>query len=81
MKKLLGILVLGLLFSGNVDAGEINELLKKGYKITKEEFFPGKPDGLIGSAKKVFTLNQITPTKTVLTLKIKTVIIIDKVPI
>ena len=40
MKKLLGIIVLGLLLSGNVSADEelsINSLLKDGYKITKDE--------------------------------------------
>jgi hypothetical protein len=56
MKKLLGIVVLGLLLSGNAYAEEkitINSLLKEGYKITKEIFVKYEFSSL-----KIFTLKK-----------------------
>ena len=56
MKKLLSIVVLGLLLSGNAYAEEkitINSLLKEGYKITKEIFVKYEFSSL-----KIFTLKK-----------------------
>ena len=55
MKKLLGIMVLGLLLSGNAYAEEmtVKSLLDEGYKITKEELV--KFDRY---AQNIFTLKK-----------------------
>ena len=55
MKKILGIMVLGLLLSGNAYAEEmtVKSLLDEGYKITKEELV--KFDRY---AQKIFTLKK-----------------------
>ena len=60
MKKLLGIIVLGLLFSGNAYAEEmtVKSLLDEGYKITKEELV--KFDRY---AQKIFTLKKRNQVK------------------
>jgi hypothetical protein len=55
MKKLLAIIVLGLLFSGNAFAEKItmNQLLEDKYTITKQELIKFEKD-----AFKIFTLRK-----------------------
>ena len=55
MKKLLAIIVLGLLFSGNANAEKItmNQLLEDKYTITKQELIKFEKD-----AFKIFTLRK-----------------------
>ena len=57
MKKLLGIVVLGLLMSGNAYANDtltVNGILKEGFKITKEELIQG--EGTV--SVKILTLRK-----------------------
>ena len=70
MKKLLAIMVLGLLLSGNAYAAEkmtVKSLLDEGYKITKEELV--KFDRY---AQKIFTLKKRKQVK-ICTVRIKKV--------
>jgi len=54
IKKLLGIIVLGLLLSGNAYAGPMQELLDEKYKITQEKLVEFND----WYAQKVFTLKR-----------------------
>ena len=52
MKKLLGIVVLGLLLSSNVYADTMNEWIAKGYKVKNEDIVTSK----YSRTTKIFTL-------------------------
>ena len=53
MKKLLGILVLGLLWCGNAYADKMNEWIAKGYKVKNEDIVTSQHSR---TATKIFTL-------------------------
>jgi hypothetical protein len=53
MKKLLGIIVLSLLLSGNAYAETMNEWIDKGYKVKNEDIVTSKNSR---TATKVYTL-------------------------
>ena len=53
MKKLLSIMVLSLLFSGNAYAETMNEWIDKGYKVKNEDIVTSKNSR---TATKVYTL-------------------------
>jgi len=53
MKKLLGIVVLGLMLSGNAYADTMNEWIAKGYKVKNEDIITTQHSR---TAIKIFTL-------------------------
>ena len=55
MNKLLGIVILSLLMSGNAYAKTMNEWIKTGYKVTNEDLVQKKGSSY---ATKIFTLTH-----------------------